>query len=940
MRINNKKIKTTFQWLVDNKRKIFIVLGLALLISSFFIVKNPVFASEMERVLAEDDPFGKILSDHYQFFSLKTTLKDMGRSVLWFFLSGLYKVVYLIENMLTEVLGFYGFVEFMKTHSIYTSIISLLISALMAGTLVWIGVKILLNQGQVPQFKNVLQNTIVSGILIIGMPFLMDTLQEGVEIIYDVSTVNYKDTLPEDILQPDKTENFQTKGKLSTTILDDNFYDLYISFQKSEDLDSLNEYFESPQKLKHGIKSPDSIRYIKENEFFEIEEIPSDFASDDFEELLNQQINYYPSEDGNISEYVEEIKDLGWLASLMPGNILNTGYYRYSWNTLPIVIFLISLGIAILFVIFSMVSIYIEMAFQLIASPVVLATDLETGQKSKKVMQDIMTGFLTIAFEIIAFEIYIVFYTWLMNQNFNIVLQSAGIISATLALFRGSRTILTWFGVDLGLAEGQSGFGSLMRLAGLGMLLGGKASKVTRGMLDGKEEIAEKQKSIFDNFKEEGDTPIPPDADDKKESKFSELSEKFGYASTRGAKGLIKDGIEFVEDELTGKLDETSDAFKQVKDKLSDTTNEVVDAYEYGKFSGKLNRKIDQKERGDKDIQNSSTKDGQKDLKKSSIIGIQSIQDSLDEMDTSNTKDFIEQLTEEINETEGIDNATKEKMFKELNNIGSLEPEMAKDKMKKVLNKIETQGRATSKNLNVKDIGLPTEVLEPLTQSKNNLKLDRSEGIDYKINDLTKAVKKQAYSPKIIEDNLRQAFGESENILSKEMEMDIIQEVLEVNDASNIEGVSHEIIQKRIVEKIENELSHAQIPELKQTEIIKNVQKISTDYSNQVDTVINEIENSANASPTQLQRNIVRNIRNIHRDENIKIPTDLTQEIDSVIKDVDSLSIESLIEKVEGKIGGSDDFKEKVIKEIRNSKNVNEQQFQANLKKIRKKYKE
>src|SRR5699024_8175691 len=111
-------------------------------------------------------------------------------------------------------------------NSIYTELLSLVIAALMAGTLIWIGAKMILNQGEVPQFKSIAQNTIVAFILIIGMPFLMSWLQDGVRIVWGEPTI-----VTEEV---GSVDNEVVIERLSIKPLKNNFVDLFIPFQSFE----------------------------------------------------------------------------------------------------------------------------------------------------------------------------------------------------------------------------------------------------------------------------------------------------------------------------------------------------------------------------------------------------------------------------------------------------------------------------------------------------------------------------------------------------------------------------------------------------------------------------------------------------------------------------------------------------------------------------------
>lgn len=132
-----------------------------------------------------------------------------------------------------------------------------------------------------------------------------------------------------------------------------------------------------------------------------IENIKTDNKVEDLESL-----KYTLSTDGQGNYTATEIKD-GFL-SFFSDNF-KTGYFRYPAKFTPIIVGLIALAIAYLFTIFIFITTVIEIGYKRVVGLFVFATDLESGQRTKMVMQDILNAFLLIAFTGLSFRMYTIF---------------------------------------------------------------------------------------------------------------------------------------------------------------------------------------------------------------------------------------------------------------------------------------------------------------------------------------------------------------------------------------------------------------------------------------------------------------------------------------------------------------------------------------------------
>lgn len=126
-----------------------------------------------------------------------------------------------------------------------------------------------------------------------------------------------------------------------------------------------------------------------------------------------QFLTYKITNDGD-KEVIEKVKDSVFnpFKSQFPG-----GYVRYPMNFGTIFWGLLALGVAYLFTVFVFVMTIFEIAMKKIISPIVFVTDIETGEKTKMVMQDIFKGFLVFAFTGLNLRFYTIIVNYLAEKT-------------------------------------------------------------------------------------------------------------------------------------------------------------------------------------------------------------------------------------------------------------------------------------------------------------------------------------------------------------------------------------------------------------------------------------------------------------------------------------------------------------------------------------------
>ena len=201
----------------------------------------------------------------------------------------------------------------------------------------------------------------------------------------------------------------------------------------------------------------------------------------------------------------------------------------------------------------------------------VFATDLETGQRSKVVLSDILQCYLTVGFQGFGLSMFAMFINFLNSGqgiSTNIFIKTIAYICAVFVLIKGSGTVMRYFGVDIGLKEG---YGQLASAFGMGAMLFRKGS------------------NGFNRAKGSGNgngSDSGEGEDRKPEKNFGEtLSKKagktgraLGYAHERGLSGLASDGATMASERATK-------PFKSMRDMANDTKNKFKEGLDDGTVS-------------------------------------------------------------------------------------------------------------------------------------------------------------------------------------------------------------------------------------------------------------------------------------------------------------------------------------------------------------------
>ncbi|AUH46823.1 pLS20_p028 family conjugation system transmembrane protein [Enterococcus faecium] len=457
----------------------------------------------------------------------------------WSVIKSMFAVVDGIQNMIPEVLDLFSFVESTGLNKVYQSVLNTVVVGLMVLSLVIIGYKMITGKGTV-DLKSVGMNVVMSISLILLMPTLIHSGIEFTKTFYNDSAT---------ITDSDEGVAWSLIEQGVTDLAYINKTDQYSMINKTNDRNNLT---------KENFWKTDLTQVLTDN-------------------VIDKMEKENPTADNLRYELVEN-SDNEFVATKFSDNFLSTfvdgiksGYYRYQANLWGISFGLIALAVAYIFSAFIITTAILELAFKRVLGVLVFATDLETGQRSKQVLSDILQCYLTVGFQGFGLSMFAMFVNYLNageGISTNIFIKTIAYICAVFVLIKGSGTVMRYFGVDIGLKEG---YGQLASAFGMGAML---FRKGTGGMNRSKG-----GKNSGGNDQAEGEERKPErNFGQSLSQKANKTGKTLGYARERGLSGLASDGATMASERATK-------PFKSMRDMANDTKNEFKEGLYDGTVS-------------------------------------------------------------------------------------------------------------------------------------------------------------------------------------------------------------------------------------------------------------------------------------------------------------------------------------------------------------------
>ncbi|NTK02855.1 hypothetical protein HQ638_09395 [Enterococcus faecium] len=467
-------------------------------------------------------------------------LSQFGIWLGWAVIKGMFTVTDSIQNMIPDVLDLFNFIESTGLNNVYQSAINTIVVGLMILSLMFVGYKMILGKGTI-DLKSVAMNIVMSVALILLMPTMISS---GIQF----SKIFYNDTTT--ITNSDDGVAWSLIKQGVTDLAYINKTDQYSSIDKTEDRNKLT---------RKNFQQTDLTQVLTDKVIDKLEK----------ENPAADNLRYELVENSN-NEFVATKFSDNFLSTF--SDSLKSGYYRYQANLWGISIGLTALAIAYVFSAFVIITAILELAFKRVLGVLVFATDIETGQRSKVVLSDILQCYLTVGFQGFGLSMFAMFINFLnagQGISTNIFIKTIAYICAVFVLIKGSGTVMRYFGVDIGLKEG---YGQLASAFGMGAMLfrkgsngfnRAKGSGNGNGSDSGEGEVRKPEKNFGETLS-------------KKAGKTGRV---LGYAHERGLSGLASDGATMASERATK-------PFKSMRDMANDTKNKFKEGLDDGTVSG------------------------------------------------------------------------------------------------------------------------------------------------------------------------------------------------------------------------------------------------------------------------------------------------------------------------------------------------------------------
>ncbi len=466
-------------------------------------------------------------------------LSQFGIWLGWAVVKGMFTVTDSIQNMIPDVLDLFNFIESTGLNNVYQSAVNTIVIGLMILSLMFVGYKMITGKGTV-DLKSVGMNVVMSIALILLMPTMISSGIQFAKTFYKDSTT---------ITNSDDGVAWSLIKQGVTDLAYINKTDQYSSIDKTEDRNNLT---------RKNFQQTDLTQVLTDKVIDKLEK----------ENPIADNLRYELVENSN-NEFVATKFSDNFLSTF--SDSLKSGYYRYQANLWGISIGLTALAIAYVFSAFVIITAILELAFKRVLGVLVFATDIETGQRSKVVLSDILQCYLTVGFQGFGLSMFAMFINFLNSGqgiSTNIFIKTIAYICAVFVLIKGSGTVMRYFGVDIGLKEG---YGQLASAFGMGAML---FRKGTGGMNRSKG-----GKNSGGNDQAEGEERKPErNFGQSLSQKANKTGKTLGYARERGLSGLASDGATMASERATK-------PFKSMRDMANDTKNKFKEGLDDGTMS-------------------------------------------------------------------------------------------------------------------------------------------------------------------------------------------------------------------------------------------------------------------------------------------------------------------------------------------------------------------
>lgn len=447
----------------------------------------------------------EILKDNQEFFKSYDGidwLVHIGKSMGWYFTKGLYKISVSMEKLLNEIVTFGGLLNNKAITNLSETMMPI-VWAVFGLTILIIGLSMMFGKQQT-KLAQIAVNSVLAICFIIALPTIFSSaykFSQGVTEVGksinggDGNIIEGKDMkyLSTQIVAMNTTDLYwlaqndfkKAKNGINNDLTDGSFTSGRRQFGEkinpnTKDQDDATKsgyrYYESISKLNKAKESnPEKYKY----------------------HVFNN--NLVTSSDGKSNE-LSKISDGFGKSFFKQSSAPFSNYYQRYQTSFFFTWLLLGTLIAVqVFTSFKVVRLSFEIAFQKVIAPWVAATDLNTLQRVKQLLSNIVTNYAVIGLVLIIFKMFMILTGAIFQSDLSFLAKVICYIGLAIAVVDGPNEAKKILGIDTGVKDGQKSLMAGIAGGAVAMKAGSKMAHMT-GATKATSAVAQGGKNLASNI--------------------------------------------------------------------------------------------------------------------------------------------------------------------------------------------------------------------------------------------------------------------------------------------------------------------------------------------------------------------------------------------------------------------------------------------------------
>lgn len=351
------------------------------------------------------------------YLSLASMIKDIGRSILYFFVSILVWIVDNLTNVLKEMLKFLGFynADSLKGEGGLVQTLISFKSFGVAVAILMIGLVLLLGKSQ--QTRDIPMNVLMLLLMSLMLPSIM---RDGIKIVTAT-----------------ETSLSATQGAVGFATVKDNIIDTYILAEK-------------------GWKTtePDPKNRLTDLDWFDINERISDPDEMENGEVFNYELKNKKNGEGK--EAVELDDGGGGIKGWLLKKFFTSAYYRWRADWLPMIVTLGVLAFSLIISLLRVGRLGIELAFNNIWAQLTVFFSFRDMKRAKMAFMEIISGFVMLLSIFTMYYVFIYYNSFVFSKDVSMLAKLFAVAGGAWFVYDGPAIVQKTLGIDAGLSTAGS----------------------------------------------------------------------------------------------------------------------------------------------------------------------------------------------------------------------------------------------------------------------------------------------------------------------------------------------------------------------------------------------------------------------------------------------------------------------------------------------------